>query len=192
MSLQALTALSNRYGKNPEYVLAGGGNTSYKDEPHLWVKASGFELRSITPDGFVKLRRDALSAVLDAAYSENMEEREAQVLAAMQSARCPGEEGKRPSVETLLHHILPGAYVLHLHPTLVGGMVCGRDGRTAFDRLFAADGIWIPPTMPGYYLATVLREKLAAFESAHRRAPRYVFLENHGVFTGGDTISEVD
>ena len=38
MSLQKLAEMSNRYGSNPEYVLAGGGNTSYKDENYLYVK----------------------------------------------------------------------------------------------------------------------------------------------------------
>ena len=40
MSLQKLAEMSNRYGSNPEYVLAGGGNTSYKDENYLYVKGS--------------------------------------------------------------------------------------------------------------------------------------------------------
>jgi len=59
---------------------------------------------------------------------------------------------------------IPGAYVLHLHPTVVGGLVCGRDGYAAFSRLFAEEAIWLPPTMPGYYLATVVRQAMADFE----------------------------
>ena len=39
--LAALAAMSNKYGKNPEYVLAGGGNTSFKSADCLWVKGSG-------------------------------------------------------------------------------------------------------------------------------------------------------
>ena len=35
--LAALTAMSNKYGSNPAYVLAGGGNTSFKNETNLWV-----------------------------------------------------------------------------------------------------------------------------------------------------------
>ena len=41
MSVQSLVEMSNRYGKNPDYVLAGGGNTSFKDAQYLWAKASG-------------------------------------------------------------------------------------------------------------------------------------------------------
>lgn len=38
--LAALAAMSNKYGSNPDYVLAGGGNTSFKSEDRLWVKGS--------------------------------------------------------------------------------------------------------------------------------------------------------
>ena len=32
MSLETITALSVKYGSDPAYVLAGGGNTSVKDD----------------------------------------------------------------------------------------------------------------------------------------------------------------
>ena len=35
MSLEIITKMSNRYGSDPAYVLAGGGNTSFKDEKFL-------------------------------------------------------------------------------------------------------------------------------------------------------------
>ena len=38
MSLEKLVLMSNKYGSNPDYVLAGGGNTSFKDEEFLYVK----------------------------------------------------------------------------------------------------------------------------------------------------------
>ena len=33
--LAALAAMSNKYGADPAYVLAGGGNTSYKSADRL-------------------------------------------------------------------------------------------------------------------------------------------------------------
>jgi len=192
MSLQALTEMSNRYGRNPDYVLAGGGNTSYKDAQYLWVKASGMKLTTIEPEGFVKLSRARLNAIFEHTYSADPDTREAQVLADMLDARCPGEEKKRPSVEALLHNLIPDAYVLHLHPTVVGGLVCGKDGRKVFEQLFSDCAIWIEPTMPGYYLSTVVKAASEAFEQAHGKTPAYIFLENHGVFTGGDSVEAVD
>ena len=38
MELSTLVKMSNTYGSNPAYVLAGGGNTSVKDETTLYVK----------------------------------------------------------------------------------------------------------------------------------------------------------
>ena len=42
--LAALAAMSNQYGANSQYVLAGGGNTSFKSADRLWVKGSGTSL----------------------------------------------------------------------------------------------------------------------------------------------------
>ena len=53
--LSELVGLSNFYGSNPEYFLAGGGNTSLKESGVLYVKASGFRLSDIDERGFVAL-----------------------------------------------------------------------------------------------------------------------------------------
>ena len=36
MSLSVIREMSNRYGADPEFILAGGGNTSVKDEQYLY------------------------------------------------------------------------------------------------------------------------------------------------------------
>jgi rhamnose utilization protein RhaD (predicted bifunctional aldolase and dehydrogenase) len=192
MSIAALVTMSRKYGSNPEYVLAGGGNTSFKDTHFIYVKASGNALATIDEDGFVKLERAKLDKIFENRYSEDFDEREKEVLADMLAARCPGEEHKRPSVEALLHHILPYSLVLHLHPTVVGGLVCSEKGKEFFDNNFSDDGIWIEPTMPGYILSVKVNEALEAFKAAHNKLPLYIFLENHGVFTGGTTLLEIE
>ena len=58
--LAALAAMSNKYGSNPAYVLAGGGNTSCKDEKYLYVKPSGVSLAKITEQDFVKMDRSII------------------------------------------------------------------------------------------------------------------------------------
>ncbi|MCL1951697.1 MAG: class II aldolase/adducin family protein [Oscillospiraceae bacterium] len=179
-----LVSMSNRYGGNADYVLAGGGNTSYKDEQHLYVKASGTALADITADGFVKMERAALDRIFAREYPQDAQAREAAVLQDMLGARCPGEERKRPSVEALLHHILPWAYVLHVHPAMVNGMTCGKNGAEACARLFPG-AAWIPQIMPGYILAREARSRVQA-------DTRLLFLENHGVFVGGESVAEID
>ena len=98
MSLEILVEYSNRYGKNPAYVLAGGGNTSYKTGDTLYVKGSGTSLASITADGFVRMNRAALAAIWEKTYSDDQAKREAEVLADMMSAKLPA---KRQSVPPL-------------------------------------------------------------------------------------------
>ena len=184
MYLNHLTSMSNRYGANPDYVLAGGGNTSYKDEKCLYVKASGTALATITPAGFVKMDRASLHGIFAKEYPQDAQAREAEVLQDMQAARCPGEEAKRPSVEALLHHILPWAYVLHIHPASVNGMTCGKDGKEACAQLFPG-AVWMEQIMPGYILA---KEALSRINAD----TRLLFLENHGVFIGGESVEEID
>jgi rhamnose utilization protein RhaD (predicted bifunctional aldolase and dehydrogenase) len=188
--------MSNRYGSNPDYVLAGGGNTSYKDEQYLYVKASGTALADITAEGFVKMDRAALDRIFARGYPLDAQAREARVLQDMLAACCdetkPGMENseateprrRRPSVEALLHHILPWACVLHVHPAMVNGMTCGAGGADLCAQMFP-DAAWIPQIMPGYILAKEAKTRI-------KPGTRLVFLENHGVFIGGESVEEID
>ena len=58
--LAALAEMSNKFGSDADYVLAGGGNTSFKSDDCLFVKGSGTALATIKPDDFVKMDRRAL------------------------------------------------------------------------------------------------------------------------------------
>ena len=68
MGLEIIKNISHKYGKDPRYVLAGGGNTSFKDENYLYIKGSGTSLANITSDGFVKLSRQRLDEIWEKAY----------------------------------------------------------------------------------------------------------------------------
>ena len=56
--LSIITQLSREFG-TPEYVIGGGGNTSYKNESTLWVKPSGTTLSGLTEETFVQLDRQS-------------------------------------------------------------------------------------------------------------------------------------
>ncbi|MEN6399246.1 MAG: class II aldolase/adducin family protein, partial [Rectinema sp.] len=121
MSMKELVEVSRRYGSDPEFVLAGGGNTSWKTNDTLFVKASGTALATIEEIGFVELDLEAVRAILRQAFPSDSAAREAQVLSALMAARKPGQT-MRPSVETILHALFPYSYVVHLHPALVNGV----------------------------------------------------------------------
>lgn len=192
MSLQKLAEMSNKYGKNPEYVLAGGGNTSYKDETYLYVKGSGTQLSNIKPEEFVMMERSALAEIMQKSYPEDDALRESLALEDLMNARHITHRDRRPSVETLLHDLFPYHFVLHLHPSLVNGMTCGKDGKAACEKLFGSKAVWIPITKPGYILAKVCKEAMDQYAAKNGAAPKLLFLENHGVFFAADTTEEID
>ena len=194
MDLKSLVEMSRRYGSDENYVLAGGGNTSYKDSNVLYVKSSGTQLSDITPEQFVAMD---LQRLRDMAKTENPQnksdkEREAKALTDMMSARLPGEEHKRPSVEAILHAIFPYTYVLHTHPALINGMTCSKRGEKACWELFGDTAVWIGLTKPGLLLAQVCDKAFDEYTTKTGSYPRMVFLENHGVFAAADSVSEVD
>jgi rhamnose utilization protein RhaD (predicted bifunctional aldolase and dehydrogenase) len=189
--LRRLVALSRRYGGDPEWVLAGGGNTSFKDASTLYVKASGSSLASISESGFCAMDRGALGAMWRAAYPQEAEAREAAALADLMAARQAGE-AKRPSVETLMHGLFPQAYVVHTHPAAINGLACGRRGKAAFERLFGEEGIWVPFVDPGYILAKAVRQELEAFRARKGRVPALMLMQNHGLLVAGESPEEIE
>ena len=188
--LAALAAMSNKYGANPEYVLAGGGNTSFKSADRLWIKGSGTALATIKPEDFVVLERALLAQMWTADYPAEEAAREAAVLQDMMDARIKGEN-RRPSVETLLHDLFPQQYILHVHPALVNGITCSVEGEAAMKRLFPS-AVWVDACKPGYILALECKEKMDAYKAATGKDCNLLFLQNHGIFFAGETTEELD
>ena len=190
-NLQALVNVSQSYGRNHDYVIAGGGNTSFKNDHHLWIKASGVSLETITEDGFVKMDRSCLDELSLQQYSNNPQEREAQIKEALH--RCiADDQGKRPSVETSLHNLLKQQFVVHTHPTLVNALMCSRKSRKKTQRLFGDEVLFVEYTDPGYVLFNLVERRIWEYTAKHRKTPGIIFLENHGVFVAGDTIEIID
>lgn len=185
-----LQKMSNRYGSDAKYVLAGGGNTSFKTEDTLYVKGSGTSLATIKAEDFVNMDRPALSAMWEKTYPENEAEREKVVLSDMMDARKEGES-RRPSVETLLHDLFPQKFVLHVHPSLVNGMTCGVKGKEIAAQLFP-ESVWVDACRPGYILASLCREKLVAYKNENGKDADLLFLQNHGVFFASDSVDGID
>jgi len=189
--LSPLVELSRRFGSDPDWVLAGGGNTSFKDRDRLYVKASGASLASIGPEGFCAIDRSRLDAIWSAAYPEDGAAREAAALADLMASRCPGES-KRPSVETLMHGLFPQAYVVHTHPSAINGLGCSREGEAAFKRLFGEEGIWIPCVDPGYVLAKTVRLAFETFAARRGSPPSIMFMQNHGLLVAAEDPAGIE
>jgi rhamnose utilization protein RhaD (predicted bifunctional aldolase and dehydrogenase)/NAD(P)-dependent dehydrogenase (short-subunit alcohol dehydrogenase family) len=189
--LNTLCEFSHKYGSNPEFVLAGGGNTSCKDDKYLYIKGSGSSLATIKAEQFVKMDRAKLAAMWTKKYPADEAEREAAVLNDLMAARAPGEESKRPSVETMLHDLFKQKFVLHVHPAMVNGVTCSKGGAAFVSELFP-EAVWVESTRPGYVLALLCRDRLADYEREKGKAAKVIFLANHGIFFAADSAEELD
>ena len=67
--IKDLIEISKFYGYNKDYVIAGGGNTSFKDDETIWIKASGHPLADMTEEGLVALNREKLHIISTNQYS---------------------------------------------------------------------------------------------------------------------------
>ena len=187
--IEDLIAISRKFGQDSRFVIAGGGNTSYKDENRLWVKASGHALATITEDGFAVLDRALLNEMGEKAYNEDTAIREEQVKNDL-SVACITKD-RRPSVETSLHNCMGFAFVVHLHPTLVNGLMCSVNAEAACKEIFP-DALYIEYTDPGYTLFKKVYDRIKAYKAEKGKEPQVIFLQNHGIFVGGDTTAEIE
>ena len=187
--IDQLIEVSRRYGADSRFVIAGGGNTSFKTADRLWVKASGHALATITEDGFAVLDRAKLNPMGTKAYSADTAEREAQVKEDL-AAACITKD-RRPSVETSMHNAIGYAFVIHLHPTLVNALMCSVQAEAKCKELFP-DALYIPYCDPGYTLFKKVYDEIQAYKAARGTEPQVIFLQNHGIFVAADSVAEID
>ncbi|MBU6332846.1 MAG: bifunctional aldolase/short-chain dehydrogenase [Chloroflexi bacterium] len=186
----ALRVYSSRLlGAEPALVLHGGGNTSVKVQQHdifgdvidlLYVKGSGSDLATIDAAGFTPLRlapllRLAALPALDDATMVN------ELRCAQTSASAP-----TPSVETLLHAVIPARFVDHTHADALIVLMNAPDGAARIRAVYGGDVIVVPYVMPGFLLARACAAALATAPSGVRG----MVLMHHGVFTWGDSAAE--
>ena len=190
--ISELLQISDFYGSNKEYVIAGGGNTSFKDEKTIWIKASGTPLAAITEEGLVALSREKLHILATRKYPEDPMQREEEVKKDMFSAIIDPVHGRRPSVETSLHEMIQYRFVVHLHPALINGLLCSRNAGNLTNQLFGDKVMFVPYTDPGYILFKKLESEIIKFREKSGCDPKIIFLENHGSFVSADTTKEID
>ncbi len=186
-----LIEISKYYGKNRDFVIAGGGNTSFKDDFTIWIKVSGQSLALLNEDGLVALDRQKLQTISTNIYSEDPLVREEQVKEDMFRSILDQGNNKRPSVETSMHEIIHYKYIVHLHPTLINGLLCSRNARNLTQKLFGESVLFVPYTDPGYTLFRKLESEIFLYREKFSHDPQIIFLENHGSIVGADTTEEI-
>jgi len=184
-ALAQLIAISRAVGANPDYVQAGGGNTSVKSEDGrtMAIKASGTPLTAMSETvGWVELDTARVLSIFDRKDLATLETnaREASVLQHLSSAVMGGSG--RPSVESALHAML-GKVVIHTHPVAANALNCGP-GLKALEEITRAGELpplWVPYTDPGWRLATAIKSAAEAYKKKHHHLPEVIFMENHGL-----------
>jgi len=179
---------SRLLGADPALVLHGGGNTSVKSlarEAHgaevevIYVKGSGWDLATIEPAGFPACRLAPLRALcaLPALTDDAM-------VAALRSQMLD-PTSPTPSVEALLHAFLPGKFVDHTHADAVLALQDQPDARALAAEVWGDAFRFIPYVMPGFVLAKRVVELAGDLRGVHG-----LVLEQHGIFTWGETAEE--
>jgi NAD(P)-dependent dehydrogenase (short-subunit alcohol dehydrogenase family)/rhamnose utilization protein RhaD (predicted bifunctional aldolase and dehydrogenase) len=189
--ISELIEVSRFYGNNREYVIAGGGNTSFKDDQTIWIKASGQPLAALDENGIVALSRDKLQIISGKKYSDDPVLREEQVKKDLFNSIIDPGQDKRPSVETSLHELIRYRFVVHLHPTLVNGTLCSRNAKNLTLKLFGEKALFVPYTDPGYTLYKKLESDILRYRDQYSSDPQMIFLENHGSFVSADSVEEI-
>lgn len=180
---------SRLLGKSEDLVLHGGGNTSVKSTEKnifgesievLYVKGSGWDLKTIEPEGFTPVALDHLLKLgkLDHLSDKDM------VLELKKATLNPNSPA--PSIETILHALIPFKFVDHTHADAVVTLSNTPNGEERIRKLYPKMLV-LPFIMPGFDLA---KQVYAAIKDINLLNFDGIILLNHGVFTFSNTAKE--
>src|SRR5512133_1354052 len=181
---------SRLLGRDPALVLHGGGNTSVKivernrvgvEENLLYVKGSGSDLATMDASGFAPVR---LAHLLALAKLETLSDPDMvnELRTHMTRASAP-----TPSVEAILHALLPFRYVDHSHADAIVTITNAPDGAARIREIYGDSVVYIPYVMPGFDLARLCAQ---IFPKEAKPSTLGMVLMSHGLFTFADSARE--
>ncbi|MBA1437815.1 MAG: class II aldolase/adducin family protein [Epsilonproteobacteria bacterium] len=179
-SLDLRVYTSNLLGASDELVLHGGGNTSLKGNIDgvdvLYVKGSGWNLADIKAEGFAPVRLDVLQEM---AKLEHLSD--AQMVARQKEAML-NSSAPNPSVEAILHAIIPFKFVNHTHADAVVTISNSVRGKEIIKELYP-NFLIVDYVMPGFELAHKVYEITQDIDWNEIEG---IVLHHHGIFTFDD------
>ena len=190
--LEAAARITRRFGEDPEYSRAGGGNSSVKVGGTLYIKPSGVSLASITAASLMPLAIGPLLELAAHGSEEAAVPGGDPVMRVAMAARLRDEGDQRPSVECVFHALIPRRFVVHTHPTTVNALTCATDGEAIARDLFGDEVLWVPYTDPGLPLAREIdRRRRSGPEVGRAGTTEVTLLQNHGLIVAGDDPAAV-
>jgi rhamnose utilization protein RhaD (predicted bifunctional aldolase and dehydrogenase)/NAD(P)-dependent dehydrogenase (short-subunit alcohol dehydrogenase family) len=181
---------SRLLGRDKALVLHGGGNTSVKlreknlfgeDEDVLYVKGSGWDLETIEAAGFAPVKLDyvrRLASLPSLSDPQMVNELATHTLRSGAPA---------PSIETILHAILPHKYVDHTHADAVLSVSNSPDGEKRIRDVYDGKAVVIPYLMAGFDLAAYCARE---FPKQATKGTVGMVLLSHGVFSFAEDARE--
>lgn len=179
-TLNTLVETSRMLGQNNALVQGAGGNTSLKENEHMWIKASGCTLDVVTEtDGFVAVNDDAIRTGLKSIEDEASYT----ALLKQQIIGMPNITKGRPSIETGFHALLGNA-VLHSHSVWMNLFSCAKNGKEKAQELFP-EALWVPYAAPGVPLMRAIETVISK-----QAETTTILLQNHGFIVSAPTLEQ--
>ncbi len=180
--LKNFVAKSRFLGKSDEMIQAGGGNTSFKDESIMRIKASGFLLSEMTEtSGYVSLPyRQIIEYFEKLTFKPDDIDLEGKISNFVNNL---AESNFRPSMEASMHAFLD-KFVLHTHPVFVNIFSCANGAEILLQELFKnlqAKFYFIDYVNPGYNLGYAIYKKIPQSND-----DKVIILQNHGLIVSSD------
>src|SRR5438270_3362644 len=153
---------SRLLGRDHDLVLHGGGNTSVKlrerdvfgdEQDILYVKGSGWDLETIEAAGFAPVRLERVLRLAGLAQLADT-----QMVQELRAARTD-PSAPTPSVETILHAVLPYAFVDHTHADALLAITNTTDGARRIGEIYGDSVVTVPYVMPGFDLARLVAQR---------------------------------
>jgi|TARA_B110000027_G_scaffold118315_1_gene130217 rhamnose utilization protein RhaD (predicted bifunctional aldolase and dehydrogenase) len=161
--------VSSKIGMNHLLVQGAGGNTSYKENNKMWIKASGTWLSQ------TKVKNIFVSIDL-----KIMKKKIIKNFESLENLSSFSKLGLRPSIETTMHALMPHKIVLHTHSVELLSLIVKKDAIKILEKLFKdLNWAWIPYVRPGNDLAKIVKNII------DKRKVDIIFFGNHGLMVGG-------
>jgi len=184
LSLRVYT--SRLLGAEADLVLHGGGNTSVKaagenffgeTEEILFIKGSGQDLRVVCQEGFAPVRMSVLHRLLD------LDQVADEDLIRIQRSAMTLPDAPAPSIETLVHALIPFKYVDHTHADAVVTISNSAGGEQKIRSLYGNRVVIVPYVHPGFELAKKIKAATTGLDWGKVEG---LIVLNHGIFTFAD------
>jgi rhamnose utilization protein RhaD (predicted bifunctional aldolase and dehydrogenase)/NAD(P)-dependent dehydrogenase (short-subunit alcohol dehydrogenase family) len=177
---------SRLLGQESGLVLHGGGNTSVKTEvTNLWnekeeiifIKGSGHDLKSIQANGFAPVRLSLLQRMITLDQLTDSE------MVRLQRSALTDFAAPNPSLEAILHAIIPSKFVDHTHANEVVTITNNKRGEALIREIYQDRVLTVPYVKAGFKLAKTVYKMTRNLDWEKIDG---LILMNHGVFTFND------